>query len=118
VRDFAEVHTWTWEECFERLRRVYERAGVDRTKVKVFKAGRSGKVRGAGATAASAQPRATRVSVRTTRGEVVEVCVEPSKLAVLRVAEKSGVARVGVDRGETAVWDSKGRRFAVGPAEC
>ncbi|MCC6015305.1 MAG: hypothetical protein LM564_06345, partial [Desulfurococcaceae archaeon] len=118
VRDFAEVHTWTWEECFERLRRVYEGAGVDRTKVKVFKAGRPGKVRGAGATAAPAQPRATRVSVRTTRGEVVEVCVEPSKLATLRVAEKSGVARVGVEGGATVVWDSKGRRFEVGPAVC
>jgi DNA helicase HerA-like ATPase/DNA-binding transcriptional ArsR family regulator len=124
VRDFAEVHAWTWEECFERLRRLYEGAGVDRTKVKVFKAGRPGKVRGAGATAATtaapAQPRskAIRVSVRTTRGEVVEVCVEPSKLATLRVAEKSGVARVGVEGGATVVWDSKGRRFEVGPAVC
>ncbi|MCC6015221.1 MAG: TraM recognition domain-containing protein, partial [Desulfurococcaceae archaeon] len=134
VRDFAEVHTWTWEECFERLRRVYERTGVDRTKVKVFKA--RGPRRAvpaptpaavptqvpapATATATPAQPRskAIRVSVRTTRGEMVEVCVDPSKLPALRVAEKLGVARVGVDRGETVVWDPRGRRTAIGPAEC
>jgi hypothetical protein len=140
VRDFAEVHTWTWEECFERLRRVYEGAGVDRTKVKVFKVrGPKGAVPAptpttvptqvpapATATAAPAQPRqvevprskAIRVSIRTTRGEVVEVCVDPSKLPALRVAEKLGVARVGVDRGETVVWDPRGRRTAIGPAEC
>ena len=131
VRDFAEVHTWTWEECFERLRRVYEGAGVDRTKVKVFKAREPKRAAPAPtptaapatATAAPAQPqvprsKAIRVSIRTTRGEVVEVCVDPSKLPALRVAEKLGVARVGVDGGETVVWDPRGRRTAIGPAEC
>jgi len=38
VRDFAEVHTWTWDRCYERLREIYEKAGVDRAKVKIFKA--------------------------------------------------------------------------------
>ena len=36
VRDFAEVHTWTWDRCFNRLREIYEKAGIDRGKVKIF----------------------------------------------------------------------------------
>jgi len=36
VRDFAEIHTWTWDSCFEKLKLVYEKAGVDRGKVKIF----------------------------------------------------------------------------------
>jgi hypothetical protein len=38
VRDFAEVHTWTWDTCFEKLKLVYEKAGVDGAKVKIFSA--------------------------------------------------------------------------------
>jgi len=38
VRDFAEVHAWTWDRCFERLKEIYEKAGVNRAKVKIFKA--------------------------------------------------------------------------------
>jgi DNA-binding MarR family transcriptional regulator/energy-coupling factor transporter ATP-binding protein EcfA2 len=36
VRDFAEVHAWTWDRCFNRLREIYEKAGIDRGKVKIF----------------------------------------------------------------------------------
>jgi DNA helicase HerA-like ATPase/DNA-binding MarR family transcriptional regulator len=38
TRDFAEVHTWTWDRCFDRLREIYEKAGVDKARVKVFSA--------------------------------------------------------------------------------
>jgi histidyl-tRNA synthetase len=38
VRDFAEVHTWTWQHCFDKLRQVYEKAGVDKAKAKIFNA--------------------------------------------------------------------------------
>jgi len=38
VRDFAEVHTWTWDKCYERLREIYKKAGVDRAKIKIFEA--------------------------------------------------------------------------------
>jgi hypothetical protein len=38
VKDFAEVHTWTWDRCFNRLREIYEKAGIDRGKVKIFSA--------------------------------------------------------------------------------
>jgi DNA helicase HerA-like ATPase len=41
VRDFAEVHTWTWDTCFEKLKLVYGKAGVDGAKVKVFSARRT-----------------------------------------------------------------------------
>ena len=34
VRDFAEVHTWTWQHCFDKLRQVYEKAGVNKAKAK------------------------------------------------------------------------------------
>ncbi|MEM1694697.1 MAG: ATP-binding protein, partial [Ignisphaera sp.] len=36
VKDFAEVHSWTSEECFERLRQLYERHGEVHGKVKIF----------------------------------------------------------------------------------
>jgi DNA helicase HerA-like ATPase len=36
VKDFAEVHTWTWDKCFNRLREIYEKASIDRGKVKIF----------------------------------------------------------------------------------
>jgi DNA helicase HerA-like ATPase len=36
VRDFAEVHAWTWDRCFNRLREIYEKASIDRGKVKIF----------------------------------------------------------------------------------
>jgi DNA-binding MarR family transcriptional regulator len=38
TRDFAEVHTWTWQHCFDKLRQVYEKVGVDKVKVKIFSA--------------------------------------------------------------------------------
>lgn len=38
VRDFAKVHTWTWQHCFDKLRQVYEKAGVDKAKAKIFNA--------------------------------------------------------------------------------
>lgn len=39
VRDFKEVHSWTWEECYEKLQTLYWRQPVDvRKKVKIFKA--------------------------------------------------------------------------------
>jgi hypothetical protein len=38
VRDFAEVHTWTWDTCFEKLKLVYGKVGVDGAKVKIFSA--------------------------------------------------------------------------------
>jgi len=34
VKDFAEVHTWIWQHCFDKLKQVYEKAGVDKAKVK------------------------------------------------------------------------------------
>ena len=36
VREFAEVHAWTWDRCFNRLREIYEKASIDRGKVKIF----------------------------------------------------------------------------------
>jgi hypothetical protein len=36
VKDFAEVHTWTWDKCFNRLGEIYEKAGADRSRVKIF----------------------------------------------------------------------------------
>jgi len=36
VKDFAEVHSWTSEECFEKLRQLYERHGEVHGKVKIF----------------------------------------------------------------------------------
>ncbi|MEM4914048.1 MAG: ATP-binding protein, partial [Desulfurococcaceae archaeon] len=36
VRDFAEVHSWTSEECFEKLKQLYEKHGEVHGKVKVF----------------------------------------------------------------------------------
>jgi hypothetical protein len=38
VKDFAEVHTWTWDTCLDKLKQVYEKAGVDKAKVKIFSA--------------------------------------------------------------------------------
>jgi len=38
VKDFAEVHTWIWDTCFDKLRQVYEKAGVDKAKEKIFNA--------------------------------------------------------------------------------
>jgi DNA-binding MarR family transcriptional regulator len=38
VKDFAEVHTWIWGTCFDKLRQVYEKAGVDKAKAKIFSA--------------------------------------------------------------------------------
>jgi DNA-binding MarR family transcriptional regulator len=36
TRDFAEIHTWTWDKCFNRLREIYKKASVDKARVKVF----------------------------------------------------------------------------------
>ena len=36
VKDFAEVHAWTWETCFNKLKQIYEKADVDKAKVKIF----------------------------------------------------------------------------------
>jgi hypothetical protein len=36
VKDFAEVHTWTWDTCFDKLKQIYEKANVDKAKVKIF----------------------------------------------------------------------------------
>jgi DNA-binding MarR family transcriptional regulator len=36
VKDFAEVHTWAWDTCFDKLKQIYEKANVDRAKVKIF----------------------------------------------------------------------------------
>jgi len=38
VKDFAEVHTWTWQHCFDKLRQVYEKVGVDKAKAKILSA--------------------------------------------------------------------------------
>ena len=36
VKDFAEVHTWTWDACLNKLKQIYEKANVDKAKVKIF----------------------------------------------------------------------------------
>jgi hypothetical protein len=36
VKDFAEVHTWTWQHCFDKLKQIYEKANVDKARVKIF----------------------------------------------------------------------------------
>jgi hypothetical protein len=36
VKDFAEVHSWTWEMCYNKLKQIYEKANVDKAKVKIF----------------------------------------------------------------------------------
>jgi len=36
VKDFAEVHSWTDEKCFEKLRQLYEKHGEVHGKVKIF----------------------------------------------------------------------------------
>lgn len=39
VRDFKEIHSWTWEECYEKLQTLYQRQPANvREKVKIFKA--------------------------------------------------------------------------------
>jgi len=38
VKDFAEVHTWTWDRCFSRLQEIYSRCSADKSKVKIFAA--------------------------------------------------------------------------------
>jgi hypothetical protein len=38
VKDFAEVHTWTWDTCFDKLKQIYEKANVDKAKAKIFSA--------------------------------------------------------------------------------
>jgi DNA-binding MarR family transcriptional regulator len=55
VKDFAEVHTWTWQHCFDKLRQVYEKAGVDKAKVKIFNA-KSAPEKPVGAQATQQQP--------------------------------------------------------------
>jgi len=41
VKDFKEVHSWTWEECYEKLQTLYQRQPAEvRGKVRVFKVGR------------------------------------------------------------------------------
>ncbi|MEM2848521.1 MAG: hypothetical protein QXM79_07110, partial [Zestosphaera sp.] len=38
VKDFKEVHSWTWEECYEKLQTIYQRQPAEvRGKVRVFK---------------------------------------------------------------------------------
>jgi DNA-binding MarR family transcriptional regulator len=36
VKDFAEVHTWTWDACLNKLKQIYEKANVDKAKVRIF----------------------------------------------------------------------------------
>ena len=38
VKDFAEIHTWTWDKCFDRLREIYEKANIDRGRIRIFSA--------------------------------------------------------------------------------
>jgi hypothetical protein len=38
VKDFAEVHTWTWDRCFNKLQEVYSRFSADRSRVRIFAA--------------------------------------------------------------------------------
>jgi hypothetical protein len=38
VKDFAEVHTWTWDKCFDKLQEVFSRSSADRSKVRIFSA--------------------------------------------------------------------------------
>lgn len=38
VKDFKEIHSWTWEECYEKLQTLYQRQPTNvREKVKIFK---------------------------------------------------------------------------------
>jgi hypothetical protein len=30
------VHTWTWDTCLDKLKQIYEKANVDKVKVKIF----------------------------------------------------------------------------------
>jgi hypothetical protein len=36
VKDFAEIHTWTWDKCFNKLQEVYSRFSADRSRVRIF----------------------------------------------------------------------------------
>ena len=38
VKDFAEVHTWTWDRCFNKLQEIYSRSSADKSKVRIFSA--------------------------------------------------------------------------------
>jgi len=39
TRDFAEIHSWTWDRCFKRLEEIYGIASIDRGRVRIFSAG-------------------------------------------------------------------------------
>jgi len=36
TRDFAEVHTWAWDTCFDKFKPICEKANVDKAKVRIF----------------------------------------------------------------------------------
>jgi hypothetical protein len=38
VKDFAEVHTWTWGRCFNKLQEIYSRSSADKSRVSIFAA--------------------------------------------------------------------------------
>jgi len=39
VRNFAEIHTWTWDKCYGRVKNIYEKVrAIDKCRVKIFNA--------------------------------------------------------------------------------
>ncbi|MEM2288939.1 MAG: ATP-binding protein, partial [Sulfolobales archaeon] len=85
VKDFAEVHSWTSEECFEKLRQLYERHGEVHGKVKIFpvrveKPGKHIAQQGASASATPPPvPSNERVSVVEVQGKRYRVVLRSPK---------------------------------------
>ncbi|MEM1628852.1 MAG: hypothetical protein QXP02_02575 [Desulfurococcaceae archaeon] len=67
VKDFAEVHSWTDEKCFEKLRQLYEKHGEVHGKVKIF----SVRIEKPGKPVV--QPSASTLTAPSTAGERVRV---------------------------------------------
>ncbi|MEM4958403.1 MAG: ATP-binding protein [Nanopusillaceae archaeon] len=127
VKDFAEVHSWADEKCFERLRQLYERHGEVHGKVKVFSVKLAKKPEepatgavatagysvgsGGSATKAVADGRARVVEVRGRRYRVVFKSVEDAerfdRLSSARtsVELRGNTLRVVRERVTLAVFD-------------
>jgi hypothetical protein len=116
VKDFAEVHTWTWDRCFDKLQEIYSKSSADKSKVRIF---------------AARWPKPVKKGEETEKSRKVEEAKEVQKATERRVEHAKpvlqGVVRrfrasdgfeyiaVFGDESEAAKFDKRcaGQRFVV-----
>lgn len=122
TKDFAEVHTWTSEECFEKLKQLYDKHPELHGKVKVFsvKMGRPGEAKPV-AEAAEPSPAQSLVRVVEVKGKRYRVVFRSAEDALRfdALSKQSGVS-VSVNEASKVIalyHRVVGKRVTIGVEE-